>query len=674
MTDALRFPSASIEIMEPTGLKARHIAEHGIMRVLGWDLNSNAEWALNRWNSACADPLMKITKDSVLLGIDQVLGKNGEPASHSALAMAHRHAKTQSESPVSRTHDFIHESMMPLETGEDDMALPMQFEVYSKSANMSAAHMAFLAKKPTIAAASTVVIEVAVEDDEPSQPQQLAIVAPRNVSWKRAVTQVSRWVRDPTQADDGAQGRYQVQASEPTSSSTTADAQPSVTAQAATEDAQPMEEDVAAQVEEVSSSEEALCKGFDVSAQGMVVKDDHQALPAGHFAANDEIFESDPFPELELRSASKFGRRYKKRGAKPGTRPDDRPVDKTVIATYEQACQIDTWGETTLGQRRPNPKVGDYMKFVRGQCVAYLNSPGQVQAGAEPGRTVFRHVRHGTVFGPIAEVEHTVSFTTCKVPVIDPITRKKEWIRFNMWHDFNTMVHQQELKVAGCAFYEITSKDKKPSARADPKAAEKQRSKDALKHFAATVSPPKATTKVKVSVKPQFPPPPPGPPPAKAGSSHLDRSPFVVGKAPAEAGTAQASAPQQLQPAELPPQPQQEQPPQQQQHHQQSVQQEATMEVSGEQLSSSAGVGSEGLGRSPSVDTSAPSPVDGGGTQTAIPAAVAAKPQFTEGVPVQLNEVNDLVQMLEQKPTVMSDDFEERLGHHWSTHPPAQRH
>ena len=130
-----------------------------------------------------------------------------------------------------------------------------------------------------------------------------------------------------------------------------------------------MEEDVAAQAEEVSSSEEALCKGFDGSAQGMVVKDDHQALPAGHFVASDEIFENDLFPELEMRSASKFGRRYKKKGAKPGTRPDDRPVDKTVIATYELACQIDTWGETTLGQRRPNPKVGDYLKFARGQCV-----------------------------------------------------------------------------------------------------------------------------------------------------------------------------------------------------------------------------------------------------------------------------------------------------------------
>ena len=93
----------------------------------------------------------------------------------------------------------------------------------------------------------------------------------------------------------------------------------------------------------------------------------------------------------------------------------DRPVNMTVIGSYEEACNFDTWAESNMGQRRPNPKIGDYMELKRGKCVGYLSSPGEVEAGAKPGRVVFHHVAHGTVFGPILEVEHTVSFVTCTV-------------------------------------------------------------------------------------------------------------------------------------------------------------------------------------------------------------------------------------------------------------------
>ena len=101
------------------------------------------------------------------------------------------------------------------------------------------------------------------------------------------------------------------------------------------------------------------------------------------------------------------------------------------VTTYELALETDPQPPSGKGQTRPNPKEGDYAQFKRGVCVIYDKPPGAV-AGHDSGRQVFEYVRHGTIFGPILEVEHTFSFVAVKVPVKDPVSGVIVWKYLNL--------------------------------------------------------------------------------------------------------------------------------------------------------------------------------------------------------------------------------------------------
>ena len=116
--------------MEPIGVKARYVAEFGVMRVVGWHPGSNADIAITKWNELHppGSPL-RFTKDSVILGIDDQFGRCGDPGTHSPLAVAFRVASTEQPEPRFRVLAFTSEAILPEESGEAPLSVEMQIDI-----------------------------------------------------------------------------------------------------------------------------------------------------------------------------------------------------------------------------------------------------------------------------------------------------------------------------------------------------------------------------------------------------------------------------------------------------------------------------------------------------------------------------------------------------------------
>ena len=121
MTAELRQPVAYLSMMEPLGIMARYVREHGYMLLLSIKAGTVGEQQILYWNAT--HPGLEIHPGACIVMIDDIVGVSDQAPGRSELSLAYRTAISHSSTPQVRRIGFVPERTMPAESGDEPLFL-----------------------------------------------------------------------------------------------------------------------------------------------------------------------------------------------------------------------------------------------------------------------------------------------------------------------------------------------------------------------------------------------------------------------------------------------------------------------------------------------------------------------------------------------------------------------